>query len=275
MRGTGGGPSSFEAHICSRLRMGAVGRCGWGLRSRDERKRHPGPSFCRSRISLALMRATRGGTDLPVVSRSLLVFRFGRNSNRASSSRTHQEGRCASSRTWSAGCDGRFRCARRARLRSGRRSRVVLAPRRWRQVRGRFLRTTGARKPGPREEHEGSRKTIAQGMPEMFGEPVVTILVCFHLSHTRPWVRLIHPAFPAPSVVEGKRHNSGEARRENAAPYADEPRFSLPLAVKSGERRKNRQVLSFPDFGARTPPRPRPPHPWRLAVDENGPRCGL
>jgi len=24
---------------------------------------------------------------------------------------------------------------------------------------------TGARKPGPREEHEGNRKTIAQGMP--------------------------------------------------------------------------------------------------------------
>jgi hypothetical protein len=26
--------------------------------------------------------------------------------------------------------------------------------------------TTGTRKPGPREEREGNRKTIAQGMPE-------------------------------------------------------------------------------------------------------------
>jgi hypothetical protein len=33
---------------------------------------------------------------------------------------------------------------------------------------------TGARKPGPREEREGNRKTIAQGMPSCFGVPVVT-----------------------------------------------------------------------------------------------------
>ena len=32
---------------------------------------------------------------------------------------------------------------------------------------------------------------------------------------------------------------------------------------------KNPRIsLSFPPFGARTPPRPRPPHPWRLAVDD-------
>ena len=53
---------------------------------------------------------------------------------------------------------------------------------------------TGARKPGPREEHEGNRKTIARGMPEMFGLPVVTMLVCFHSSHTRLRVR------PAPGI---------------------------------------------------------------------------
>src|SRR5579871_1097257 len=33
---------------------------------------------------------------------------------------------------------------------------------------------TEATKPGLRGEHEGNRKTIAQGMPECFGEPVVT-----------------------------------------------------------------------------------------------------
>jgi hypothetical protein len=78
-------------------------------------------------------------------------------------------------------------------------------------------RTTGARKPGPREEHEGNRNTIAQGMPECFGQPVVTMLVCFHLSHTRLRVRLEHPAFPAPSssrVVFDL--SSGVSRRENA-----------------------------------------------------------
>jgi hypothetical protein len=25
--------------------------------------------------------------------------------------------------------------------------------------------------------------------------------------------------------------------------------------------------LSFPDFGAKSPPTPQPPHPWRLAVE--------
>ena len=34
--------------------------------------------------------------------------------------------------------------------------------------------------------------------------------------------------------------------------------------------------LSFRPFGAKSPPRPRPPHPWRLAVGRKpGPRSGL
>jgi hypothetical protein len=40
---------------------------------------------------------------------------------------------------------------------SGRRSRVVLTPRRWCQVRGNIRATTVARKPGHRGEHEVSR----------------------------------------------------------------------------------------------------------------------
>jgi hypothetical protein len=35
-------------------------------------------------------------------------------------------------------------------------------------------------KPDHREEREVSRKTIARGMPDESGEPLVTILVCFH-----------------------------------------------------------------------------------------------
>ena len=38
---------------------------------------------------------------------------------------------------------------------------------------------TVAKEPGHRGEHEISRKTIARGMPECFGVPVVTTLVCF------------------------------------------------------------------------------------------------
>src|SRR5450755_3168463 len=54
----------------------------------------------------------------------------------------------------------------------GRRSRVVLTPRRWRQVRGKqFSRMTVANKPGHRGEHEAVVKTIARGMP---GVPGVT-----------------------------------------------------------------------------------------------------
>ena len=39
--------------------------------------------------------------------------------------------------------------------------------------------TTEAKKPGLRGEREASRKTIARGMPDRFGLPVVTTLVCF------------------------------------------------------------------------------------------------
>jgi hypothetical protein len=55
----------------------------------------------------------------------------------------------------------------------------------WRQ----FPLMTGARKPGPRGEREGNRKTIVQGMPADLGVPVVTTLVCFLSLRTRLWVR--------------------------------------------------------------------------------------
>jgi hypothetical protein len=48
----------------------------------------------------------------------------------------------------------------------------------------------GDKKPDRRRERGISRKTIAQGMPACFGEPVVTLLVCFFISHTRLRVRL-------------------------------------------------------------------------------------
>jgi hypothetical protein len=47
----------------------------------------------------------------------------------------------------------------------GRRSRVVLTPRRWRQVSRSDPLMTVANKPGHRGEREGNRKTIARGMP--------------------------------------------------------------------------------------------------------------
>jgi hypothetical protein len=75
-----------------------------------------------------------GRTDLPNLSspaaKNISLFDLVETAIERVPSRAHQEGRCASSRTWSAGCDGRFGCAGRARPRSGRRSRVVLISRR-------------------------------------------------------------------------------------------------------------------------------------------------
>jgi hypothetical protein len=116
-----------------------------------------------------------------------------------------------SSRTLGAGCDGRLG-ATDERVLSGRRSRVVLTPRRWRQLammwRCRPFGPTRrhhagmvARKPGsPGRARKNPLKPIAQGVPALSGEPVVTTLVCFLYLHAGLRVRLTRPAFPAPSV---------------------------------------------------------------------------
>jgi hypothetical protein len=74
---------------------------------------------------------------------------------------------------------------------------------------------TGARKPGPREEPEGNRNTIVQGMPECFGLPVVTMLVCFDFSHARLRVR------PAPGIPCALRFSREGMKRK---PRADRQR---------------------------------------------------
>ena len=62
----------------------------------------------------------------------------------------------------------------------------------------------GDNKAGLRGEHEGNRKTIAQGMPAVGGGPVVTKLVCFSHLHTRLWVRRA-PGIPCALSVWGTR----------------------------------------------------------------------
>src|SRR6185503_15417360 len=69
---------------------------------------------------------------------------------------------------------------------SVRRSRVVLAPRRWRQVleKPSFSGATVAKEPAHRGEHEVSRKAIAQGMSECFRCPVCSCAPkCAVLAH--------------------------------------------------------------------------------------------
>jgi hypothetical protein len=68
------------------------------------------------------------------------------------------------------------------RRESGRRSRVVLTPRRWRQALRQCPQGDGGKKARfTRESTKETVKTIAQGMPGYSGEPVVTTLVCFFI----------------------------------------------------------------------------------------------
>src|SRR3981189_2862606 len=95
----------------------------------------------------------------------------------------------------------------------GRPSRVVLTPRRRRQVGGNsFPPMTVTKKPDHRGEHEVSRKTIARGMPGNPGVTVVTTLVCFLLC-TRGCGRIRRPAFPAPSELRGQDIDGKTSRK--------------------------------------------------------------
>ena len=67
-------------------------------------------------------------------------------------------------------------------MRCGRRSRVVLMPRRWHHVGG-HPPVTVTKTPDHRGEREGSRKTIGQGRPDCSGVPVVTYSCAFYLAH--------------------------------------------------------------------------------------------
>ena len=62
--------------------------------------------------------------------------------------------------------------------------------------------TTEANKPGTPGRSRISRDTIAQGMPDCFGVPVVTCLrAFFHCTQGCGCDK--HPAFPAPSFLRG------------------------------------------------------------------------
>jgi mRNA-degrading endonuclease toxin of MazEF toxin-antitoxin module len=78
------------------------------------------------------------------------------------------------------GCDGRL-VAPDEREQAGRRSRVVLTPRRWRQLATMRMHCAGmvTIKPDHRESKKETVKTIRAGNAGMFGEPVVTCLRAF------------------------------------------------------------------------------------------------
>jgi hypothetical protein len=61
----------------------------------------------------------------------------------------------------------------------------------------------GGKTAGHRGEHGVSVKTIAQGMPVDAALPVVTTLMCFFHFAREAMGAAAHPAFPAPSAIEG------------------------------------------------------------------------
>jgi hypothetical protein len=67
----------------------------------------------------------------------------------------------------------------------GRRSRVVLMPRRWHQVGGESCKRRWQESPVTGEITKETVKTIARGVPECFGVPVVTTLVRFFTLRAR------------------------------------------------------------------------------------------
>jgi hypothetical protein len=118
-------------------------------------------------------------------------------------------GAYASSRTLGAGCDGRSSAADECCC-FGRRNRVVLTPRRWRQVLlRRFSGATVAIKPGTPGRSRISRNTIVQGMPDCSANPRFLTRVLSTL-HTRPRVRKT-PGIPCALLLEGHR-SSNKAR---------------------------------------------------------------
>jgi len=96
-----------------------------------------------------------------------------------SPSRAHKRGASRSSRTLGAGCGGRGRAADE-RHGCGRRSRVVLTPRRWRSSRREiFPPVTVTKKPDHRGEREVSRKPLRREGRTASAEPVCSCAPCF------------------------------------------------------------------------------------------------
>src|ERR1700729_2998326 len=100
---------------------------------------------------------------------------------------------------------------------SGRRSLVVLTPRRWRQVgddASHHADDGGKQARSPGRARNKLLKPSRAGMP---GDPSATVVTnaCVLLLYTRGCGCNGHPAFPAPSLGGEFKHNSGHLRREN------------------------------------------------------------
>src|SRR5689334_19420721 len=98
-----------------------------------------------------------------------------------------------------------------------RQNRVVLTPRRWRQVLKKLtlLRSDGGKKAVHRGDHDISRKAIAQGRPDALRWTCMLVCVFFAQLHTRPRVQRA-PGLPCALYLSRARF-PGTPRAHGAA----------------------------------------------------------
>ena len=116
------------------------------------------------------------------------------------------------------------------RRQRGRRSRVVLMPRRWHQVGGAIRQRWWQESPITRESAKEAVKTNRAGKAGLFRRTCGDYARVLYSFGREAAGAHKHPAFPAPSIDEGPfRQSSGKTCRENA-----EPRLVGCLTIKSG-----------------------------------------
>src|SRR3954465_6952471 len=99
----------------------------------------------------------------------------------------------------------------------GRRSRVVLTPRRWRQVLRSDAQSDGDNKArSPERSRRKPLKPLRAGMPGLPGEPTVTTSCALYPFRTRDCGCIKRPAFPTPFLRKGGR-NPAQLGRIRAA----------------------------------------------------------
>ena len=145
-------------------------------------------------------------------------------------------GASRSSRFVGAGCGGRELRARRTRC-CGRRSRVVLIPRRWDQVCKDDLRATVASKPGtPGRARRKPLKPFACGNAGCFRWACSDYARVLFPFCTRGCGCIARPAFPTPSKGAKRLTARVRRRRENAESRHCEERSDEAIQTASEER---------------------------------------
>jgi hypothetical protein len=122
----------------------------------------------------------------------------------------------------------------------GRRSRVVLTPRRWRQVSRKYPRGDGDKKArSPGRARNKLLKPSRAGMP---GDPGATVVTnaCVLLPYTRGCGCNGHPAFPTPFVGRRIHAQLGRtARRESEGAFDELGRATLSAVIASESGRSS------------------------------------